>query len=344
MTITYLTGDALETLRTLPAETFQCCVTSPPYYGLRDYGVVGQIGLELTPDEYVARLVAVFREVRRVLRDDGTLWLNVGDSFARAGGEGGCGPNAQVGNTRSLEQRRMLSPPAGYKPKDLLGIPWLLAFALRADGWYLRRDIIWHKPNPMPESVRDRPTSAHEYVFLLTKNARYFYDADAVREPPSAAMLKQVRDGYNGRDTKYFAEALAQSASGTKTRIIANARAKIDKQRGHGRRHAGFNDRWDAMSKEEQCALGSNRRSVWTIATEPCAVAHYAVMPNALAELCILAGSKPGDHVLDPFGGTGTTGLVAERLNRHSTLIDLDPRNKARMRGGDTPLFAGTAR
>lgn len=339
MTIRILTGDCRDVLRTLADGSVRCCVTSPPYYGLRDYGVAGQIGLEPTPDEYVERLVAVFREVRRVLRDDGTLWLNVGDSYA-AGGNGGGNKNDTNKGSLTVGPKRA---PAGYKPKDLLGIPWLLAFALRADGWYLRRDIIWHKPNPMPESVRDRPTSAHEYVFLLSKSARYFYDADAVREPPSAAMLKQVRDGYNGHDTKDFAEALAQSASGTKARIIANARAKIDKQRGHGRRHAGFNDRWDAMSKEEQCALGSNRRSVWTIATEPCAVAHYAVMPNALAELCILAGSKPGDHVLDPFGGTGTTGLVAERLNRHSTLIDLDPRNKARFSGGDTPMFANPA-
>lgn len=298
MTITYLTGDALDTLRTLPAAAFQACVTSPPYYGLRDYGVDGQIGLEATPDAYIARLVDVFREVRRVLRDDGTLWVNVGDSYA-------ANRTAQVSPTKwpTLPQGQSSSVPPGCKPKDLLGIPWLLAFALRADGWYLRRDIIWHKPNPMPESVRDRPTSAHEYVFLLSKSPRYVYDADAVAEPFICAAEVRVATPKN----------LAMGKAPTRP-----MNAPLDK-------------------------VGRNRRSVWTIATEPCAVAHYAVMPNALAELCVLAGTKAGDHVLDPFGGGGTTGLVAERLNRHSTLIDLDQRNRARLWGGDTPLLAGTA-
>lgn len=306
MTITYLTGDALDTLRTLPAGAFQACVTSPPYYGLRDYGVDGQIGLEATPNAYIARLVEVFREVRRVLRDDGTLWVNVGDSYAASGNGGG---NKNDTNKGSLTVGPKRAPP-GYKPKDLLGIPWMLAFALRADGWYLRRDIIWHKPNPMPESVRDRPTSAHEYVFLLSKSARYVYDADAVAETAES-----------------FGRQHTSKRQPPKVRAL--------KESGH---HGTGGDLSINYERESR-----NRRSVWTIATEPCAVAHYAVMPNALAELCILAGTKAGDHVLDPFGGAGTTGLVAERLNRHSTLIDLDPRNRARLWGGDTPLLAGAA-
>jgi DNA modification methylase len=282
-TSTILTGDCLEVLRGLPDGMAQTCVTSPPYYGLRDYGHAGQIGLEETPDAYVARLVDVFREVRRVLRDDGTLWLNLGDSYARAGGEGGCGANAQVGNTKSGEQRRNLVPPSGYKPKDLLGIPWMVAFALRADGWWLRQDIIWHKPNPMPESVTDRCTKAHEYVFLLTKSARYFYDADSIREAPTGRTdaLSVINTGAdNGREKRTL---------------------------------------------KNDGTIGANARSVWPIATQPYSGAHFATMPPALAERCIKAGSKPGDMVLDPFGGAGTTGLVADRLGRSATLIELNP-------------------
>lgn len=328
MTITYLTGDALDTLRTLPAGAFRCCVTSPPYYGLRSYlpaehpDKPREIGLEATPDEYIAALVAVFREARRCLTDDGTLWVNIGDSYsggvagrndmddqtlARRAAQFGTGRGPAAGPREKAKPRPV---PAGYKPKDLLGIPWLLAFALRADGWYLRRDIIWHKPNPMPESVRDRPTSAHEYVFLMAKSERYYYDAAAVAEPATHAG-EQL--GIC-RTVKKRAEAMGRTPSGNEA---AGADAKISPTR--------------------------NRRSVWTIATEPCGIAHFAVMPNALAELCILAGSAVGDRVLDPFGGAGTTGLVAERLNRHSTLIDLDPRNRARLWGGDTPLLAGAA-
>lgn len=321
MTVTIHGGDARAVLALLPAGSVQCCVTSPPYYGLRDYGVDGQIGLEPTPDEYVAEMVAVFREVRRVLRDDGTLWLNIGDGYT-SGNRGRRAPDKK-NPARAMSVRP--DTPEELKPKDLQGIPWRLAFALRADGWYLRSDIIWHKPNPMPESVRDRPTSAHEHVFLLSKRDLYFYDADAIREAPSAALIEQVNAGYGGKDTKEYAAAGAQSASGTKSRIIENARAKIDKQRGHGRRHAGFNDRWDAMSRDEQMAIGSNARNVWTIAPKPFKGAHFATMPTTLAERCILAGTKPGDTVLDPFGGAGTTGLVADRLNRNAVLIELNP-------------------
>jgi DNA modification methylase len=306
-----LTGDCLEVLRGLPDGMAQACVTSPPYYGLRDYGHAGQVGLEATPDAYVARLVDVFREVRRVLRDDGTLWLNLGDSYARAGGEGGCGPNAQVGNTKSGEQRRNLVPPAGYKPKDLLMIPAQVALALRADGWWLRQDIIWHKPNPMPESVTDRCTKAHEYLFLLTKSARYFYDAAAIKEDCSETS----HGGPN---------------------VIPGWK---NEAQGQGTGNLG---KWTA----EQKAAGRNARSVWPIATQPYSGAHFATMPPALAERCIKAGSKPGDMVLDPFGGAGTTGLVADRLGRSATLIELNPEYARLARDritADAPLLVGAA-
>ena len=236
MSVSILIGDCRERLRELPDKSVHSCVTSPPYFGLRDYGHDGQMGLEPTPDEFVAGMVEVFREVRRVLRDDGTLWLNIGDSYAaNRGYQVPDSKHCDVGNSAPTRADKL-----GCKPKDLIGIPWMLAFALRADGWYLRQDIIWSKPNPMPESVRDRCTKAHEYIFMLSKSARYHYDAAAIRTPASAALLQQVRDGYKGQDTKPFAVGGAQPASGTKARIIEGARKKLDKQRGHGRRHEGF--------------------------------------------------------------------------------------------------------
>lgn len=328
MSVRVLTGDCRDVLRTLPEQYFHTCVTSPPYFGLRDYGHEGQLGLEPTPDEFVAALVAVFREVWRALRDDGTVWLNLGDSYANGGrrtrdpGQSKIHPAFNGESYR--DGLRPIDPP-GVKPKDLIGIPWMVAFALRADGWYLRQDIIWSKPNPMPESVRDRCTKAHEYVFMLSKSARYYYDADAIKNPPSETLLQQIQDGYRGADVKDYAGARAQSASGTKARIIDSARKKVDKQRGHGRRHAGFNARWDSLTREEQMALGSNKRSVWEVATQPYSEAHFATFPPALVEPCIKAGCPVGGHVLDPFGGAGTTGLVADRLQRNATLIELNP-------------------
>lgn len=331
--IRILTGDWIEQVALLPAESVQCCVTSPPYWGLRDYGNPAQLGLEKTPEEYVAKMVAGFREVRRVLKSDGTLWLNLGDSYA-AGKMGrsdhGCDdPTVKLqGNSNGavhVGYALQRPVPTGLKPKDLVGIPWMVAFALRADGWWLRQDIIWAKPNPMPESVTDRPTKAHEYLFLLRKSAQYFYDAAAIREPASDAMLQQVAQGYDGESTKLFEVAGAQNGSDTKSRIINGARAKIDKQRGHSRRHAGFNDRWDHLSKEEQQAIGSNKRSVWAVATAPYPEAHFATYPPDLIKPCILAGSKPGDTILDPFGGSGTTGMVAIELGRKAVLIELNP-------------------
>ena len=249
----------------------QTCVTSPPYYGLRDYGHADQIGLEKTYTQYVASIVAVMREVWRVLKDDGTLWLNLGDSYSGSGKGNG-------------------------KPKDMLGIPWRVAFALQDDGWYLRSDIIWSKPNPMPESVTDRPTKAHEYVFLLAKQERYFYDAAAIREPAKKESL--ARPGQPPH-------SMNQPRPN-----------RSDKQRGHSRKHAGFNDRWDSMTKEEQSALGCNKRTVWTVATHPYSGAHFATFPPNLIRPMILAGSCPGDFVLDPFSGAGTTAKVATELGR----------------------------
>jgi DNA modification methylase len=304
MTVTILTGDCRDVLASLPAESAQTCVTSPPYFGLRDYGHDGQIGLEQTPDAFVAELVAVFREVRRVLRGDGTLWLNLGDSYsARTKGSSGVGKNAS--NKGTLIADRSWAIPPGCKPKDLIGIPWMVAFALRADGWYLRQDIIWHKPNPMPESVQDRCTKAHEYVFLLSKGPRYFFDAAAIAEPGV------------GRETFFGSDAYSKGAG-----------------------------RNDIGSSDAQPCTTRNRRSVWTVSTQPYSGAHFATMAPALAELCLKAGSRPGGLVLDPFGGAGTTGLVADRLQRNATLIELNPAYAAIARdriASEAGLFAGAA-
>jgi len=404
---TVLVGDVRERLAELPEASVQCCVTSPPYWGLRDYGtakweggdpdcnhlvsavrasdksglnggkgvgptekiksdgvpfrgdcercgatrVDSQIGLEPTPDAYVEQMVTVFREVRRVLKDDGVLWLNLGDSYSQSGRGGnpadspfrkqatnrgsigvGAGSQLNAGFHEAARQAGVVSrawsgkAPEGLKPKDLVGIPWRVAFALQADGWYLRSDIIWAKPNPMPESVTDRPTKAHEYVFLLSKSRSYYYDAKAVREPGAGRT-------DTGRMTR-------------PARLNQGGEWKRDKQRGHGRRHAGFNDRWDAMEKQAQQANGANCRTVWTIATQPYIEAHFATFPEALPERCIKAGSKLGDTVLDPFTGSGTTGQVAVQLGRSFIGIELNPTyaELARRRiGGAAPLFATEA-
>lgn len=249
-------GDVRDVLPSLPAGIFHTCVTSPPYFGLRDYGHGGQIGLEPTPDEFVAALVGVFREVRRVLRDDGTVWLNLGDSYG--------------------------------KGKQLLGIPWRVAFALQADGWYLRQDIIWHKPNPMPESVTDRCTKAHEYIFLLSKSPRYYFDADAIKEPSS----KFEKEGGRPRTQP--------------NGLRADAAKKL----------GGF---------QMQVVETRNRRSVWTVTTKPFAGAHFATFPPDLIEPCILAGAPVGGMVLDPFFGAGTTGLVAARTGRECWGVEINP-------------------
>lgn len=314
MTVTIHQGDALEVLRTLPALSVHMCVTSPPYYGLRDYGVAGQIGLEETVDEYIAKLVAVFAEARRVLREDGTLWLNVGDSYA---GNGGQSPQMGAlfkGRARQRENvcLSLRGAADGVKPKDLMGVPWLLAFALRADGWFLRQDIIWHKPNPMPESVTDRCTKAHEYLFLLSKSPRYYFDSVAIAEPAIYAGKTGCVSG-----PKTAARAAANGEKPTGNEVTGAPRVPVGDTR--------------------------NRRSVWTVATQPFREAHFATFPPALIEPCILAGCPIGGTVLDPFGGSGTTGIVADRLQRSAILIELNPdyaeMSRRRIDGDIPPLL-----
>ena len=277
----------------LPDASVQCCVTSPPYWGLRDYGTDDQLGLEATPEEYVANMVEVFREVRRVLANDGTLWLNLGDCYATGAGKvGDCpgggaqGEGWQDRGGSGTQPNRM--PQEGLKPKDLVGIPWRVAFALQADGWWLRSDIIWHKPNPMPESVTDRPTKAHEYLFLLSKSASYFYDAEAIAE--------------NGT-----------FEPGTRRRAFTAPRAQAMGRQPSGNEVSG----WVVESGKR------NKRSVWTVPTQPYPGAHFAVFPPALIKPCILAGCPEGGPVLDPFGGAGTTAFVAKELGRKAVGCDL---------------------
>jgi DNA modification methylase len=307
-------GDCRDVLRTLPEQSVQTCVTSPPYFGLRDYGAAGQRGAEATPDEFVAALVEDFRQVRRVLRDDGTVWLNLGDSYAssppgiqsgaryRTSTLKGNAPGLSSDGRLALETAGKLdtSRLPGVKQKDLIGIPWMVAFALRADGWYLRSEIIWHKPNPMPESVTDRPTRAHEQVLLLSKQPRYFYDADAIAEPAI---------GQNAHD------------------LTGPARAGVPGQSDQrGSREWRVEKEADDGNVAEFVATPTrNRRDVWTVATQPYAGAHFATFPPKLIEPCILAGSREGDTVLDPFAGAGTTGLVALRHGRSFVGCELSP-------------------
>lgn len=380
-------GDALEQLRLLPDASVQMAVTSPPYYALRKYnGGSLEIGQEKSPELYVAHLVEIYREMRRVLRDDGTFWLNISDSYS-GGGNGGGGSfathaihGADKNKAARFGNRRT---PAGHKAKDLIGVPWMLAFALKADGWFLRSEITWCKKVPMPESACDRPTSATEKVFLLSKSgdellwrhrdsrlwaytepepdyvwrdnaddsatetsiapenwktiklpngkARwsrlnlwrgfdYFYDADAVRNPPSESWANDPRwkNGSNNHNEKNGYESSGAQNPKKLHRMF-------DKQRGHSRRHAGFNDRWDKMEKSEQCAGGSNMRNFWVLGPEPFLGEHFATFPTAVPKKAILAGSKAGDVVLDPCGGSGTTGKVALELGRSAVLVELNP-------------------
>jgi DNA modification methylase len=299
-------GDALEVLKTLPDESVQCCVTSPPYWGLRDYGVDGQIGIEKTPQEFIAKLVALFSEVRRALKKDGTLWVNMGDSY-NGSGKGGNPSDSphqlQRSNTGSWGGIKNRNGWDGLKPKDLCGIPWRLAFALQADGWWLRSDIIWAKPNPMPESVTDRPTKAHEYIFLLTKAERYFYDADAIREPHETEGEISTPENKRG----------GWRPCTTDDDIVGG---KIEN--GRLAREAGKFPRL-------LHPFGRNKRTVWSIGSAPYPEAHFATYPPDLIKPCILAGTKPSDVVLDPFGGSGTTGQVAIELGRKAILIELNP-------------------
>lgn len=312
---TIVTGDALAVLRTLPAGSVQCCVTSPPYWGLRDYGVAGQMGLEPTIDLYVSRLVEVFREARRVLKSDGTLWLNLGDSYATGGGKarspGGGSQGDQWQGPRSQPNRM---PQAGLKPKDLTGIPWRVAFALQADGWWLRSDIVWHKRNPMPESVTDRPTKAHEYLFLLAKSERYLCDMAAIREPRTSTGLHDASGcGYAAPGQRRQNDNRKRSTSGNKARKLG------DGTEGRLPNHLGRGIPWEATDEYR------NRRTVWTISARPFRGVHFATFPPKLIEPCVLAGSRKGDLVMDPFSGAATTGLVAMEHGRRYLGIELNP-------------------
>ena len=307
-------GDCLESLKTMPDKSIQMCVTSPPYYGLRDYGVDEQIGLEKTPDEYIARLVEVFHEVKRVLKDDGTLWVNMGDSYAGSGkGQTKNGANdRKVNKTKGMKLNIQKPSEIGLKPKDLIGIPWMLAFALRSDGWYLRQDIIWAKPNPMPESVKDRCTKSHEYIFLLSKSAHYYYDADAIAEPSTTYENRPagvVRDRLYGYDSKQ-----------NKIRVKLGSKS-FSKGQANG---AGIEPTGNAKKDYYEVPFVRNRRDIWTIKSKPYNGAHFAVFPPEIPRLCILAGSKPGDTILDPFAGSGTTGAVAISLRRRAVLCELN--------------------
>ena len=369
---TLLHGNAVDRLRDLHADSIQTIITSPPYFGLRDYKVAGQIGLEPTLDEYVARLVAVFREAKRVLKPDGTLWLNLGDCHCSQGGK------CQYGSSDGAVRRGGAPGPRiqvdGLKPKDLIGLPWLVAFALRADGWWLRSDIIWSKPNPIPESIRDRPTRAHEYIFLMSKRARYYYDADAIAERAVESTMQRISQptfdqqhggpkdsGEGNRSYRKAMENLRKRVpagwhQGTRPALPGhesnvrshglsggaydppgqsphgNARNRDQrreggepKQDGHGRRHAGFNERSDGSEEQGSSPLTRNARTVWTIPTQPFPEAHFATFPEELARRCVVTGSRPGDTVLDPFAGSGTTGVVALANGRGFIGIELNP-------------------
>lgn len=296
-------------------KSVQTCVTSPPYFGLRDYGHPGQLGLEKTPEEYVAGMVEVFRCVRDVLADDGTLWLNIGDSYARNPAKGTTG----TPNGRNLAEQGYSGGagiPAGVKEKDLIGIPWMLAFALRADGWYLRQDIIWHKPNPMPESVTDRCTKAHEYLFLFSKSPKYFMDQVGLKEPAvGGAKGSEFHTGKTGEHQMGRASAKPRTA-GNKSHKYVEAYENGESE--EHRLKSGL------MKIADTPFETRNKRSVWTVATAPYKGAHFATFPPALIEPCILAGSRPGDIVLDPFGGSGTTAGVAQQHGRRSILCELN--------------------
>lgn len=301
-----LQGDSLEVLKTLEPESVNCCITSPPYWGLRDYGMgKAQIGLELTPQEYVEKMVAVFAEVKRVLRKDGTLWLNLGDSYS-SGNRKTTTPQTIRGtdNAEAVIATNARPPVVeGIKQKDLIGIPWRVAFALQESGWYLRQDIIWHKPNPMPESVTDRCTKAHEYIFLLSKSAIYYFDSDAMQE----------ETGRTGGNPRIFG---AKNQEGTKRNDIGED--FID----NGKR---------------------NKRSVWSVTVKPYSEAHFATFPKELIEPCVLAGCPEGGTILDPFGGSGTTAEVALENRRNAILIELNPKYielaERRIKGTQPKLF-----
>lgn len=348
--VTLHVGDCISTLKTMASDSVDCVVTSPPYWGLRDYGVEGQIGLEPTLAEHLAVMVAVFEEVRRVLKPTGTCWVNYGDCYAaQPNGKSAAAYKADGSDDRTFRDKPFSTIQGVLKAKDLCMVPNRFAIALQEAGWWVRSEIIWAKPNPMPESVRDRPAGAHEKIFLLTKAPRYFYDADAVRQ-----------NRTSNEDANTFRGGSYTGGVPGPREVVGNK-----KMRGHAREHEGFRDKWDLMSKEEQQANGRNLRNyepapvdLWVIATQPFSEAHFATFPPELAERCMLAGCPKEGLVLDPFGGAGTTALVALRHGRRAELIELNPeyaeitqrriekewRIPQKSKGTDHgPLFAGDA-
>lgn len=353
--VTIWNGDALTVLHELPDESVDCCVTSPPYWGLRDYGEEGQLGLEPTPGDYVLALCSIFEQVRRVLKPTGSLWLNLGDSYAGSWGaqsrpngtdikstlEGGSMLSARQieAHPRGTQTGSLKNTP-GLKPKDLVGIPWRVAFALQEQGWWLRSDVIWAKPNPMPESITDRPTKSHEYVFLLTKSERYYFGQDDLREPYAPGSAERYQYAFGGPKAEDLVRQDAEGPGGNRTRPIgyrsltggaysppgqsahSNARGPDGRRKtvvegGDGSVQHRNGERWPDEA-------GRNIRTVWDIPTQPYPEAHFAVFPQELARRMILGGCPPGGIVLDPFGGSGTTALVARNLERKAILIELN--------------------
>lgn len=319
-----IVGKSIDKLLGIPRGSINCVVTSPPYYGLRDYGVEGQIGMEKTPQEYLNNLVGIFSEIHRVLREDGTLWINLGDSYASSGKnrtpEQACAKTGLRGGLSS-QIAASVQPSKignGYKPKDLMGMPWRLAFALQEFGWWLRQDIIWAKPNGMPGSQLDRCTSSHEYLFMLTKSATYWSDFDAIKTPPRESSLIRTAQNLQAQAGSHRAKG-GDKSNGTMKAV------GVDKQRGHSRKHAGFNARWDAMTIQEQQSMPAMMRDVWFIPPAQFADAHFAVMPDEVARRCIVAGCPAGGTVLDPFSGTGTTGIVAMANNCNYIGVEINP-------------------
>ncbi len=320
MNVSVHQGDALSLLKEMQSGIVDCIVTSPPYYGLRDYGVDGQIGREQTPEEYIDRLVTVFREARRVLKDAGTAWINIGDSYNGSGKGGSNDPeNAkkylQGTNRGNVQSRNPKTDISGLKPKDLIGIPWMLAFALRADGWYLRQDVIWHKPNAMPESVKDRCTKSHEYIFLLSKSRKYYFDADAISEDVADSSVKRYQQNIE-----------LQSGS-TRIQGKKNGPMKAALPRYGGKKYTEHPQQFFRTKSNSLYTPKPrrNKRDVWTVPTHGYKGAHFAVFPEELIEPCILASCPTGGVVLDPFTGSGTTAAVSIRLGRQFIGCEINP-------------------
>lgn len=372
MAVKIINNDVRAALDSMPSDSVDCVVTSPPYWGLRDYGVDGQLGMEPTLAEHLDVMCDVMERVKRVLKPTGTLWLNYGDCYATTPkGSSAADTNVAGTDNRTFRDKPFSTVQGALKTKDLCMVPNRLAIALQEAGWWVRSEIIWAKPNPMPESVKDRPATSHEKIWLLTKSARYFYDSEAVRERLAESSVKRLAQDVEIQSGS--ARANGGRKSNGKMKAVGGPRRKgahptstltgglagrhetpekypekerRDKHRGHCRPHAGFNERWDAMSKDEQQANGRNCRNVWTIATQPFSEAHFATFPIALAERCIKAGCPAGGLVLDPFGGSGTTGLAADRLRRDAILIELNPEYAAMARRrieADAGMFAAVS-